>query len=71
MAFLYGLAFTIDDDMKPARKYIILITTIFAAYEYFMHNYSENPTIFDFIYDKQPIFIQKNMIKNINLAIDH
>lgn len=65
---LYGLAFTIDDDLKPSRKYILLLTFVFGFYEMYMHYNPQMPTPIDFINNKVPIFVQKNIMKNI-LAI--
>ena len=68
IVMLYGLAFTIDDDLRPSRKYIIFLTLLFGAYEMYIHFHPETMTIIDLLNDKVPIFIQKNIIKNI-LAI--
>ena len=62
---LYGLAFTIDDDLRPARKFIIPLTFLFGAYEFYIHFYPQTPTFIDFMNNKVPIFQQKTMLKNI------
>ena len=61
---LYGLAFTIDDDLKPSRKYILPLTFMFGFYELYIHYYPQNPTLIDYINDKVPIFVQKTILKN-------
>lgn len=37
IVLLYGLAFTIDDDLRPSRKYIIFLTLLVGAYEMYIH----------------------------------
>ena len=62
---LYGLAFTIDDDLKPSRLYIIPLTFIFGFYELYIHYNPQVPTAIDFMNNKVPIFVQKTILKNI------
>ena len=61
---LYALSFTIDEDLRPARKYILPLIIIFGAYEMFIHFHPEITTVFDFMHNKIPIFLQKAILKN-------
>jgi hypothetical protein len=59
------LAYTIEDDMKPARKILLPVIILFAAYEFFIHFHPEVITVIDLLHNKIPIFIQKKILKSM------
>lgn len=59
------LAYTIDDDLRGARKIILPLIFITGGYEYLVHTHPEYPTVIDLINSKIPIFIQKKILKTI------
>lgn len=62
---LYALSFTIDQEMRPARKYILPLIVLFAGYEFFMHFHPQVTTVLDLLHNKIPIFLQKAILKNL------
>lgn len=65
IVLLYVLAYTIEDDMKPARKVLLPLIIMFAAYEFFIHFSPQIITIFDILHGKLPIFAQKALLKTM------
>lgn len=59
------LAYTIEEDMKPARKILLPLIVLFAAYEAYIHFHPETTTFIDLLYDKLPIFMQKKILKTM------
>ena len=62
---LYVLAYTIEDDMKPARKILLPTIIMFAAYEFYIHFHPEVTTAIDLVHNKLPIFMQKKILKTM------
>lgn len=62
---LYSISFTIDDDLRPARKYLLPLILLFGGYELFIHFHPEVVTIIDLLHNKLPIFLQKAIIKHL------
>jgi hypothetical protein len=63
IALLYSLAYTIEDDMRPARKFILLAIAAFAAYEAYLFHFPTTVTLIDVINDRVPIFLQNAVWK--------
>ena len=63
IALLYVLAFTLDEEGQPARKYMVLLVLAALGYEYYIHEHPHQPTLIDFISPYLPLFTQRNLIK--------
>ena len=63
ITFLYILAFTMDEETKGSRKYMLVLAVIFLAYEYYIHEHPGEATVIDFIDNKIPLFEQRNIFK--------
>lgn len=68
ITILYVLAFTLESELKPSRKYLIPLILLFFGYEWYIYNNPNQTTIIDLINPHIPIFRQVSILKR-TLAI--
>jgi len=65
---LYILAFTLEDELKIARRIMLSLTVVFLIYELRVHYNPHESNIIDFINPSFPLFLQQTIYKR-TLAI--
>lgn len=63
IALLFGIAFTIDEQLRPARKILLPLTLATLVYELSTHWYPHTTTLIDLIDNKMPLFVQGKILR--------